>query len=87
MHNVFSSDKLYFVCFIFSCSFGLNIIMFVCGSSSMILLPLGDSGSHSGSNSADAAVVTFIFLRVFIVDAPAPAASALRNDKDVVDDG
>jgi hypothetical protein len=58
--------------------------MFVCGSSSMILLLLGDSGSNSGSISADAAVVTFIFLRVFTV-VVAALVSALRNDEDVLD--
>ena len=96
MHNVFNSDKLYFVFFIFSCSIGLNIIMLVCCSSSTILLPLGDSGSHSGSISVDSggAPVTFIFLRGFRVVVVAPAApaapvpaSALRNDADPPPDG
>jgi hypothetical protein len=76
--------------------FGLNIIMLVCGSSSMILLPLGDSGSHSGSISVDTggAPVTFIFLRGFrvvvvvaVAVAVVAAASALRNDADPPLDG
>lgn len=94
MHNVFNSDKLYFVFFIFSCSIGLNIIMLVCCSSSTILLPLGDSGSHSGSISVDSggAPVTFIFLRGFrvvvvVAVAVVAAASVLRNDADPPLDG
>ena len=90
MHNVFNSDKLYFVFFIFSCSIGLNIIMLVCCSSSTILLLLGDSGSHSGSISVDSdgAPVTFIFLRGFrVAVAVVAAASALRNDADPPLDG
>ena len=69
--------------------------MLVCCSSSTILLPLGDSGSHSGSISVDSggAPVTFIFLRGFrvvvvVAVAVVAAASALRNDVDPpLDDG
>ena len=65
--------------------------MLVCCSSSTILLPLGDSGSHSGSISVDSggAPVTFIFLRGFrVAVAVVAAASALRNDADPpLDDG